>query len=308
MNRHDPPSLAELAAALGTTVGSQAEPEDRYLWVDGLRLHYIEWGLRTAPAVVLLHSGEETAHSWDVLAAALVDRYRLIALDSRGCGGSDHARDGRYTEELYVRDVVGLITSLHLADVVLVGQAYGARHALIVAASQADRVRGLVMVDTAPEVDPAATEEVHSLLRRTLSVGSYEEFVRIMSDHNPLRTLAQVCALLRHEVCQQNDGSWTWRRDPRTVLDSASDDSEMSTPGFLWSALAQLRCPTLVVHGELSPFLSAAVANRMCRTIPNARLETIADAGHLVAGDNPVAFELAIRGFLQELEERNPIR
>jgi pimeloyl-ACP methyl ester carboxylesterase len=288
---------------LGTSVGSESEPRDQYLIVDGLRLHYLEWGRSDAVPVVLLHSGEETAHSWDLLGQALSDRYRVIALDSRGCGGSQRTPDGRYGQEGFVRDVAGLVAGLDLTNVVLIGQAYGARHAIIFAAAEPQRTRGLVIVDTAPEFDPEATPAVHAFLRATRSVESYDRFVEIMAEHNPLRPLHQTQVMLAHEVRENDDGSWTWNRDLRSVLDSGSDPSPMSTQEYLWSALGSLKCPTLIVRGALSPFLSREMAGRMHQTVSGSRLTTIAAAGHLVAGDNPGAFEQAIRGYLTELTD-----
>jgi pimeloyl-ACP methyl ester carboxylesterase len=296
--------LREVAALVGATIAPQSEPHDHYLTVDGLRLHYLEWGRSDAPPVVLLHSGEETAHSWDLLGQALSDRYRVLALDSRGCGGSQRTSDGRYSQEGFARDAVGLVTALDLSSAVLIGQAYGARHATIVASAEPERTRGLVIVDTSPQVDPEATAEVHAFVRATRSVASYDRFVQLMAERNPMRPLRQTQVMLVHEVRQQGDGSWTWNRDLRSVLSSGSDPSPMSTSEYLWSVLAALTCPTLLVRGALSPFVSAEMAERMHQTIPGSRLETIAAAGHLVAGDNPSAFEQTVRRFLSELPER----
>jgi len=54
--------------------------------VGGLRLHYVEWGERTRPHVLLVHGWDGTAHYWDLVAPALADRYHLVALTLRGRG------------------------------------------------------------------------------------------------------------------------------------------------------------------------------------------------------------------------------
>ena len=64
---------------------------DFFTTLNGLEAHYVEWGDPQAPAIVLLHGLRSYARTWEPVAAALADRYRLIALDHRGRGDSDDA-------------------------------------------------------------------------------------------------------------------------------------------------------------------------------------------------------------------------
>ena len=56
---------------------------DRYLTVNGLRLHYLDWGNQGAMPLVLLHGLRSYAHSWDGVSREFADRYRVIAIDQR---------------------------------------------------------------------------------------------------------------------------------------------------------------------------------------------------------------------------------
>ena len=81
---------------------AQAEGTSRRLDIDGLRLHYLDWG-GDGPPLVMLHGLTGHAHTWDHTAAALGDRYRVLALDQRGHGDSGWAPpygDGRMAEDL----------------------------------------------------------------------------------------------------------------------------------------------------------------------------------------------------------------
>ena len=66
----------------------------------------------------------------------------------------------------------------------------------------------------------------------------------------------------------------------------------------LWSYLEGLTCPTLVVRGAESDIIAKETAGAMHERIPNGRLATVPNAGHLVMGDNPAGFEQAVTGFL----------
>jgi pimeloyl-ACP methyl ester carboxylesterase len=67
-----------------------------------------------------------------------------------------------------------------------------------------------------------------------------------------------------------------------------------------WPYARRVKCPTLLLRGARSYVLSPEVADRTVRSIPNCRLKEIPDAGHLIALDNPPAFEAAVREFLAE--------
>ena len=72
------------------------EPRDREIRLDGLRFHFLEWGEANGPPLVLLHGFTSHARTWDHFAEAMADRFRVLALDQRGHGDSDRARDGDY--------------------------------------------------------------------------------------------------------------------------------------------------------------------------------------------------------------------
>ena len=66
----------------------------------------------------------------------------------------------------------------------------------------------------------------------------------------------------------------------------------------LWMALEAVNCPTLIVRGADSDIGSPETVAEMVRRIPSATATTVANAGHLVPGDNPVGFIQAIERFL----------
>src|SRR5436305_311115 len=69
-----------------------------------LRLHYVDWGNASKPPLLLLHGGRDHCRNWDWTAAALRDRYHVIAPDLRGHGDSQN-EDGTYSWKFdnYVR-------------------------------------------------------------------------------------------------------------------------------------------------------------------------------------------------------------
>src|ERR1700730_12490940 len=63
-------------------------PQDDQLIIGAMRFHYLDCGGDGHP-IVFLHGGGLNAHTWDVVALMLHERYRCVALDQRGHGDSD---------------------------------------------------------------------------------------------------------------------------------------------------------------------------------------------------------------------------
>jgi pimeloyl-ACP methyl ester carboxylesterase len=83
------------------------------------------------------------------------------------------------------------------------------------------------------------------------------------------------------------DGRWSYRYD--RALPSPST-LRLREPEALWRSCENIEVPTLIVRGEVSDILSPQTADRMVRTIADARLTTVANAGHGVPHDSTDVF------------------
>src|SRR5262249_23539130 len=88
---------------LGAALGAQTPTgTDRFATVNGLRLHYLEWGDAGKPPMILLHGIARHAHTFDHIAPDLARSYRVLAIDMRGHGDSAWSPEGAYLVEDYV--------------------------------------------------------------------------------------------------------------------------------------------------------------------------------------------------------------
>ena len=76
---------------------TQVKPQSKTVSANGHTLHYLDWGNVGKPVALLVHGLRGHAHSWDDVSAALCDDFHVLALDQRGRGDSDWAKDGDYT-------------------------------------------------------------------------------------------------------------------------------------------------------------------------------------------------------------------
>src|SRR6202034_216526 len=95
-----------------------ALPTSRNLEINGLKFHYLDWNT-DGPPLVMLHGLTGHAHTWDHAAAALNDRYHVLALDQRGHGDTQWAPV--YGSRPMVDDVRRFFNALALDRVNLVG-------------------------------------------------------------------------------------------------------------------------------------------------------------------------------------------
>jgi pimeloyl-ACP methyl ester carboxylesterase len=122
--------------------------------VSGLRVRWYERGGAVGsskPTVLCLHGFPELAVSWREQLAGLSERYRVVAPDMRGYGGTDappRVRD--YAIDILARDVDELITALGVERVHLVGHDWGGAIAWEVAQRYPDRLLTLTVINCPP--------------------------------------------------------------------------------------------------------------------------------------------------------------
>ena len=114
----------------------------------GLHFRYRESGEASRPALILLHQLGSDGGDWDAVAAALDDRFRVLALDQRGHG--DSARTPSYSFEEMRDDVLAFGDALGLQRFSLIGHSMGGTVAFLIAEAAPDRVERLVVEDTPP--------------------------------------------------------------------------------------------------------------------------------------------------------------
>ena len=295
--------------------------EANSLSADGrsIRLHYLLWrtaseGHASFPPLILLHATGFLARLWQPVAEKLATRFDVYALDMRGHGDSDKPAPGSRSEEPgvgdgpyhwrnLVADLRGFCDGLALRGVSIVGHSSGGAAAAYLAATHPEYVSRLALfepiilpVDFAPPEDRRNDLAEAARKRRMVwsNAGEIVEayrtrpvFERWQSD--VLRLYAE------HGTFRREDGQIELKC-PGEVEAAFFDHSRSLDT---WDRLPDIRCPTLVMWGELThgpfPALMAQVAER----IPTAKTSTILDAGHLAPMERPDAIAEEILTFME---------
>jgi pimeloyl-ACP methyl ester carboxylesterase len=273
------------------------QPRDHFVSINGLQLHYVEWGAAPAPPVLLLHGGCAHAHWWDRFASAIANTYHVLALDLRGHGDSEHAVPAAYRVDDYVRDVAGFIDVQQFDRVHLIGHSLGSMVATALAGQQPQRLLSLVVVDSQLKITPAGAR--YMLRLRNFPQPMYRDREQAIERFRllPTQTAADEQTLHRiaaHSFRELPDGRWTFKFDREALAHNEPQD--------LTPVLPRLTCPILVVRGVHSTLLPPAALAPLRAAAPQAEVVEIAAAHHHVMLDNPLDFEHAVRRFLEAVD------
>ena len=273
------------------------EPYDEHVGANGLKLHYLEWGNKQGQPIVLLHGFLGHAHVWDRTAPAFQDRYRVLALDQRGHGESGWSQEAAYTIDDHFLDIDTFLTTLELSNAILIGHSMGGRNALFYTACKPSQVARLILVDARPDDTPKASQALKDLLLAfPLKASGLDEVEQALQGLYPYLSKQCCKQIARYGYKQEHDGIFIPRYDTRMSVQC--ERMNYVTEG-LWPYLPNIPCPTLIIRGKESPFLSKEVAQRMCELIPVAAMREIPQATHMPAQENPVVFQRIVADFLR---------
>ena len=82
-----------LFATISAAPQNTTTAKDGFVSVNGIRLHYVDWG-GAGPSLLFLTGLGDSAHSFDHLAVGFTDRFHVLGLTRRGQGESDKPSSG----------------------------------------------------------------------------------------------------------------------------------------------------------------------------------------------------------------------
>ena len=266
--------------------------------VDGRQVHYLEWGRSNASPVLCLHGGGQTAYMFEELGSTLCDRYHILAPDLPDHGDSEPIDDfGRHA---IAATMPQLCAHFGLDRIAVVGASLGGIAAITLAAAHPKLVGSIVLIDVGHRLEQEGVLKIIEFMSAHESFASLEEAAGEIGKYLQYRKSFRPERLARN-LRQRPDGRWVWKhgygRRLRERTEAETGQWQHVIEGLDTDA-AGLTCPVLVLRGAFSDVLSSQGAEEVAALIPNARLATVANAGHLAAGDNPDSTVGLVASFL----------
>ncbi|TFI57772.1 alpha/beta hydrolase [Sphingomonas parva] len=263
---------------------------------DGLRLHYRDYaGDAARPPIVCIPGLTRNARDFEGVAERLAGRRRLICVDLRGRGQSEHSKDPMlYVPPVYVEDMEALIAALGLTRFVLFGTSLGGLITMLLAQRDSGRIAAALLNDIGPVLETRGLEHIRSYVGRSQSWPTWLHAARALcemqSDRYPDWPLEQWLVYAKRVCRLTPNGRIVFDYDMRLAEPFKMPAGEA---GFdLWPAFRSLDgVPSLVVRGELSDLLSEETVKRMCAEVSSLEAVTVPRVGHAPTLDEPIALD-----------------
>jgi pimeloyl-ACP methyl ester carboxylesterase len=259
----------------------RAGVQPRYTDLAGLRVRYVRRG--GGPALILLHGLGSSIYTWADVIPALARDHDVVAGDLPGFGGSDIPED--LSASVYPGTVLALMDRLGISRATLVGHSLGGAVATVLAARHPERVRRLVLVDSAGfNLEPSK----RPLILRLVGWAP----VATAIDALPVRRWVLTRAL--HQVLHDPTLVTPERVEEylaplaRPGATEAVRSLLTHEPGFGLPALvSEVRVPTLIVWGRNDRWVPLADADRFAAAIPGSRKVVLEECGHVPQEERP---------------------
>jgi pimeloyl-ACP methyl ester carboxylesterase len=243
-------------------------------------LNTIIHGADTAnPPLLIAHGLFGSGRNWGVIAKRLSDRGRVVAVDMRNHGNSPHQA---------VHDYPALAADL--AEVIdgqwdVLGHSMGGKAAMMLALTQPQKVRRLVVADIAP-VGYGHSQSHNVAAMRALDLDG-------VSNRAEASAALDVAPELRDFFLQSLD-----LKERRWRLNLDALEANMASIIGFPEVSGQFDGPVLFLSGATSDYVLPAYRDRIRALFPKARFARIPGAGHWLHAEKPREFEAAVRAFL----------
>ena len=242
------------------------------------------------PAVIFSHGLMMDHTMFDPQVAALKDRYRCIAWDERGHGGTAKDTLSPFTYYDSADDLAALLAHLGIKQAVLAGMSQGGFLSLRCALTHPEVVRALILIDT-----QAGTEDVSRL-------GGYIQLAQNWADNgldDPTATFIENVILGRPGW----DGAAAWKAKWRAMkgVNIIGCMNTLARRDDIHWRLGEIKVPALVIHGDEDAAIDLELAKAMTKGLADAALVEIPGAGHSANLTHPGPVNQAIEAFLAQL-------
>ncbi len=276
-------------------------PTSHYVRCCNREIHFVEWGRKDAPALLMAHGLARTGRDFDDLAEVLADTYHIICWDMLGRGLSQWSPDpdNEYRLDFFARIAQEFVDQVGFAQMRWVGTSMGGAIGMVAGATTLKgRISHLVLNDSAPALAPPAIERIKTY------AGNPPEFDTVVELETYLRTIykpygwqsdAQWRRMTETSARRLPSGKITTHYDPNMVRQFrvVPDDYE------IWRHYDALEIPTLVLRGVDSDLVLQETVEEMTRRGPRAKLVVVPDCGHAPCLNVPEQIKI-VRDFLAQ--------
>ena len=261
--------------------------QDKFIELNGIRMHYKEWGNKSDPDVLLIHGWTSNSESWTYIAEQIQDKYHVVAPDHRGHGASTKPVTG-YRLRDFVEDMRQLIDALELSRPLIAGNSWGGCIGTILAADYPNSISKAVLGD------PVYWKMLNAFVTRLPGIVE-----RRQSADQQLAKDLDAQGMTKEQILTKMESTNNFSLDAITRLLSDNRDFAFTCEDYL----KRIRIPTLIIAGdaEAGGYILPEELDHYRRIVPDmVRITQWPGIGHGVASQEPDKYVKEMLSFFQE--------
>ena len=272
--------------------------QDRFLDVDGVRLHWVEAGEESEqPSVVLLHGLTNSCLSWERVAPLLATDRRVLMPDLPGHGQSGRP-NASYMLDWYAHIIARWLEAIDLKNADFVGHSFGGGVAQMLLLECPERVRRLVLVASG-----GLGTDVGWWLRLASLPHLVEQFGQpFMAVGTRLALRGVRHGITREDMAQlsrlnaQPGSARAFARSVRDVVDWRGQRRHFLHRAHEIETLP----PVLVLWGDRDPIIPIAQGRAFAALLDGTVFQVFEGCGHYLHNERPAVFASVVRNFLDD--------
>ena len=272
-----------------------APSTSRFIEVNGVKLHYLDYGTAGRRPMLCVHGGAAHAHWFDFVAPGLTPDHQVFAPDLRGHGNSEWADPLTYSFESHAGDMNAFLEKLDLSDVVLVGHSMGGMISLLHAATHRGRVSRLIIVDSNMLMPMDGVTKMREFSARQARVYTTQDELIARYRLEPAKSQLAAAEVIHHMAShsgrQGDEGEWQHKADRRVYL-----NFQQLAGVPLWE---KIKIPSLVIKGEHSTRFMPDVLAEIRVRAPQVQMAEVSGSDHHITLENPGGLVDVVREFLR---------
>jgi len=274
----------------GAAYAQAPAPESKQVEIFGQKIHYLEAGSASNPAVILLHGLGGDVSNWALTVPALASKYHVYALDQIGFGKSDKPI-ANYRVAMLVEFLDVFCKKLDIRKATLVGNSLGGWTGAAFAIAHPEKVDKLVLVCAAGYTPKRwGGPEVTKDALAALNPSTTEDFKRLFS------LILYNKAMLTDQFVEQALTNKLKRGDGYTI--NSFVESVLRGEDYIDGKVKAVKAPTLVLWGKNDGLTPLGMGKAFAEDIPGAQLVVIDQCGHVPQMEKAAEFNAALLKFL----------
>ncbi len=274
-----------------TVTSTAASMQPKTINAGGVVTAYLETG--SGDPVLMLHGsgpGVSAIANWQSNIGAIGEKFRVLAPDIVGFGGTVRPDDVVYSLRTWTDHVWAFLDAMGISRTAIVGNSLGGRIALQMATDQPDRISRMVLMGS-PGVGMTPTEGLAALRAYEPSHEAMRDLLRNYFAVDPALITDELVAI-RYAASVADGAHEAYRAmftDPRHA------GSEL---GITEQEVREITTPSLLVHGREDKVVPLSVSLTMLGLLPNADLHVFSHCGHWTQIERSAEFSALVSDFL----------